>query len=428
MNAIELNVNDFKAIKKANITLDGITVLSGINGSGKSSLSKLLYFSFKYANDFSKLPSKAEHQILEIQSAINSFRYDPYIRSYFRKNSIKSFYQLNVYPGSASDDIKMRYLTILRHYKELYEADNADISNRNGIDRIRYISEDVLGKKLQDKSVPELMDLLAERLKTLYEDLDKWSQNRPYKDYKDRLEDLLRASIKEVTIKEYGVPFVGKGVTSVPLLHYIQNVVYIDTPMIVANDRSFNVEHWSDLERFLEMPKTRYYSRSIYKILKEEIIHGKSENNTDDFGDTIRYKRDDGQSFPLFDSATGVKSFSVLQMLLRNGSINKNSLIIIDEPEAHLHPQWIIEYARIVVKMHKLLGTKFFIASHSTDFISAIKAISERERVSNSLRYYLSEEVPGYKYDFAYRDLGLNIEPIFASFNKSYEKLDAYGK
>ena len=40
---VELSVENFKAVKKADIALNGITVVSGINGCGKSSLSQLLF-------------------------------------------------------------------------------------------------------------------------------------------------------------------------------------------------------------------------------------------------------------------------------------------------------------------------------------------------------------------------------------------------
>ena len=45
----------------------------------------------------------------------------------------------------------------------------------------------------------------------------------------------------------------------------------------------------------------------------------------------------DGKVFNLFDSATGIKAFSILQMLLNNGSIDKNTLLIhINEPKKDL--------------------------------------------------------------------------------------------
>ena len=45
-------VRDYHAIKEAVIKLDGITVLSGINGCGKSTLSRWLYYLINGAKEF----------------------------------------------------------------------------------------------------------------------------------------------------------------------------------------------------------------------------------------------------------------------------------------------------------------------------------------------------------------------------------------
>ena len=139
------------------------------------------------------------------------------------------------------------------------------------------------------------------------------------------------------------------------------------------------------------------------------------------------FRRNDGLEVDIIDSATGIKSFSILQTLLLNGTITKNTLLIIDEPEAHLHPQWIVEYARLVVLMYKKTGTKFFIASHSTDFVSAVKYIAEKEGISSSLAFYYAEEDKKQKYMYNYHSIGTDIEPIFESFNKSLDKISEYG-
>ena len=112
-------------------------------------------------------------------------------------------------------------------------------------------------------------------------------------------------------------------------------------------------------------------------------------------------------------------------MLLDNGFIDENCLLIIDEPEAHLHPQWIIEYARMIVLLRKNIKAKFFIASHSTDMVEALRSLSEAEGIESDLRYYLGEE-DDESGSYIFRDLGLDIEPIFASFNKSFYKLELY--
>ena len=112
-------------------------------------------------------------------------------------------------------------------------------------------------------------------------------------------------------------------------------------------------------------------------------------------------------------------------MLLDNGIIDENCLLIIDEPEAHLHPQWIVEYARMIVLLRKTIKAKFFIASHSTDMVEALRSLSDAEGIESDLRYYLGEE-EGESGSYIFRDLGLDIEPIFASFNKSFDRLEYY--
>lgn len=47
MSKLSLHVKDFRAIAEATIELDGITVISGINSAGKSTLSKFLYYVVK---------------------------------------------------------------------------------------------------------------------------------------------------------------------------------------------------------------------------------------------------------------------------------------------------------------------------------------------------------------------------------------------
>lgn len=44
MDKLRIKVSDFQSINKADILLNGITVLTGENSSGKSTLSKLLYY------------------------------------------------------------------------------------------------------------------------------------------------------------------------------------------------------------------------------------------------------------------------------------------------------------------------------------------------------------------------------------------------
>lgn len=126
----------------------------------------------------------------------------------------------------------------------------------------------------------------------------------------------------------------------------------------------------------------------------------------------------------MLNCATGLKSFSILQLLYQQNYLNDKTLLIIDEPEAHLHPQWIVEYAKLIVLLHKEFGVKFLISSHHPQMISSIKYIAEKEKVDEKVNFNLGEKAEEYTYNF--KNHHTDIEPIFASFNIAFDKMDEY--
>lgn len=432
MSPIQISIKDYKAVKSAEIDLNGITVISGINSSGKSSISRLLYYAFKYANNYESIANSSA--ILELRP-IDRLVHNSTME--FRRNEflgeMRHYYRLA--DESSSLEVKVNsYCVALELFKEfiIKNENTKDSVNESALSRFRSIIEGSILEKKSGKNttLSDLIDDVIRKAKGIKEKADNIATTRGYALYKRNLTGILEDEIKNVRISEYGVPFVGKDVTNVPVLNYIQQTVYIDTPMAVGMNKYMwypIIEYWRDLNELLETPVQKSYSHSINQYIKS-IIHGGSYyDNSLSFKGNMKYKRDDGLLIDLMDSATGIKSFSLLQTLLRNGVINENTLLIIDEPEAHLHPQWIVEYARIIVMMHKKLGTKFFIASHSTDFVSAIKYISEKQKISKSVTFYVAEEDKNKPFSYNYKSIGIDIEPIFESFNKSLDKISEYG-
>ncbi|MCI7035341.1 MAG: AAA family ATPase, partial [Bacteroidales bacterium] len=58
MSRYVYSLSDYRAIKKAEIALDGLTVLAGENGSGKSTLSETLYRLTKVLTEYEQLINK----------------------------------------------------------------------------------------------------------------------------------------------------------------------------------------------------------------------------------------------------------------------------------------------------------------------------------------------------------------------------------
>ena len=432
MNPIQISIKDYKAVKSAEIDLNGITVISGINGSGKSSISRLLYYAIKYANDFESIVDNSFiHELNPIDRLIQSSMMG--IRRGVATVDILNYYKIATESNDLNEKIES-YNSALKALKEyvIRHEHTTDQNTVNSLNRLRNIIEDsVLNKKNSaNTSICKLIDDVINKLSEIRKLAKNISSNRDYNLYKNNLIEILEDEIQNVRITEYGVPILGKDAVSVPILNYIQQVVYIDTPMIIGMNRYTgytHMEYWRDLNEVLERPARKSYSVKLNNEIKNIIKGGSFYDDEPSFKGNLKYNREDGLTIDLIDSATGIKSFSILQTLLRNGTISSNTLLVIDEPEAHLHPQWIVEYARIIVMMHQKIGTKFFIASHSTDFVSAIKYIAEKQQVDKSLSFYLAEEDKRKPYTYNYKSIGTDIEPIFESFNKSLDKISEYG-
>lgn len=87
----------------------------------------------------------------------------------------------------------------------------------------------------------------------------------------------------------------------------------------------------------------------------------------------------------------GLKIFTVLQQLIENYSLKKGDVLIVDEPEVNLHPNWQVVLAEILVRVYKELGIYILVNSHSPYFIRAIEVKAAEYDCALQGRYYYME-------------------------------------
>lgn len=262
------------------------------------------------------------------------------------------------------------------------------------------------------------------------------------KDIKDRPKDIFFKAVREqfslnddipqsIQLQEDGVDILED--THVSTLFNLRNALYIDTPMAIGTDHSDNLFWNAMLNIMLESPGNRDWSagEKKLKLRIKELLDGETIVEKDGMFNRkeLRFVSNDQKvNIPLKDTATGFKTFAYLQRLLENGLLCDKSILMIDEPEAHLHPQWIVEYARLLVLLNKELGLKIMIASHNPDMVTAIHDIAAKEGVLDGTNFYAARQDNTNTHQYIFKNLGHGIEEIFESFNIALDNICRYGR
>jgi len=90
------------------------------------------------------------------------------------------------------------------------------------------------------------------------------------------------------------------------------------------------------------------------------------------------------------NTASGVKAFGIIQLLLNAEILGERRPLIVDEPETHLHPAWQVKYAAVLVELVKY-GIPVLLTSHSPYLIQALKVFSENNGITPQTHFYLAE-------------------------------------
>lgn len=131
------------------------------------------------------------------------------------------------------------------------------------------------------------------------------------------------------------------------------------------------------------------FNAELVEIMQGSLRFGQSHEQLD-------YKDPDYiDNFKLKNLSTGAKAISLLQCILHYRVLRKKSVLILDEPEINLHPEWQTEYARIIVMMQKALELHIVITTHSPFFLKALENAVSEYGISEKCHYYYAQNAGG---------------------------------
>lgn len=389
---LNLEIKNFGLINEANIELNKINVIGGINSSGKSTASKLLYCLLK----------------------ANSTKRKEYLSHKIISNIIKLIKEIDPSNDNFSPDDD--YSDIIKNYDEYKQEyiDNKDftyeitsiISNiENFIDLMELdgieLSSAIAFYLFNHESLYDLID------KAYYLCGEEYGLKTSAKLFSNEFEALIRSS--QVEIGDNNILIKSEGDYNDEFFDYltkgsyndIGDVFYISPVSMfdIKKYQEFNSisrlmygyeEHVQDLLVDLEISSNDSLSNSVQKKIKLvqkqiiQIIQGdlnKSGSLNNEFYSAIST-----------NTSSGIKQIGILQILLNNNKLKPGTFLIIDEPEVNLHPEWQFKFAEILVLIAKELDVQIYLNSHSPLFIESIDAFTEYYDMEDDINYYLTEK------------------------------------
>lgn len=423
---MNLKIKDFGVIKNADIKVDGITVITGNNNTGKSTIGKVF---FSYFNSFHDMEIK-------IDNVLKKKRYADYME--YLTNVLLDIPELK--------DISRQFIRI-----SIRKLSNKFVWNKESVegDEIEKIIQEVGNRyNVQSQDIKIIQKLMVraseEKLFDKYNaDIDESEiEKEIVTRYFNLIFDGQINSLSEQKDANISINIQGKNLSLVFIDNQCQSIVgnltilhqafYLDDPFIAdeLNDRLRNLSLYDEnqllsIREHLLLNLSDLQENSLDKVadavifkdklgeidtLLNNVVEGEFIIDNDGLKlNQVKYMR----PIKVSNLSTGLKSFVIIKRLLELGNLRNKDVLILDEPEIHLHPEWQIIYAKLIVLLQQKFDLSIIVTTHSVEFLDAIDYYSKYYKINDKCNYYMSVE----------KDGGFEFQHVEGDLDKIYEKM-----
>lgn len=409
---MKLQLENLGAIQKADIALEGITIIAGENNVGKSTVGKALYAFFHDMSSWKQVYDDI------CSSNIERFLYR---RSTFLEDWCMKLSKAKRRRTSKADQLQKHYaheenfLVAIEDY-QVAEEKTAKAEARDRLEKMLgdycydyvflYAEDQIQG--LWRQSTREIEDWI-EKAVVGAESLELDELQLQTQRLVQSFQEVFNFQYRRIGTRETRIRFTDDDGRTVTFfvddkggeldqpIRLSNRVFFIESPKIydyLSNTRYGHVQ--KEYLRYLMSPNIFKKGNPIAKLTAQDydpvqtggqdILQDIERRLVSVMGGRAEFLQKVGLEFkdeqiaePIHpvNVSTGLKSMALLEYALRIGAIEEGDILILDEPEINLHPQWQLEYARTLVHLQKAFHLKIVITSHSPYFMRAIECFTD---------------------------------------------------
>lgn len=386
---MRLKIRNFAKILQADIEIDGITIIAGNNNIGKSTIGKILDAVFNATYNIDEKMKKARISSLAGRLCNDIENSKDKMQTY-RRHLPRRYYQ--EFAANLLDNEKERQEDICKEFeKKLFLADEDQETNfaqmvHERLEENEQISDQTFSKAIYTSYFSEVFH---EQINSIF--------------LPDRSAEI-ELSIKE---KKIGLTFEKNECIEEQREIIISNSsLYIDDPFVL-DEMNYNspfgiselpIHKKNILQKLMQREEKAVEEKAFSDLLiankLEEIMQIINRVAAGEITKKQKYvytlDEDSSKEIDVASLSTGLKAFVILKQLLLNGNLQDKDVIVLDEPEIHLHPEWQMLYAEIIVLLQKKYNFHIVVTTHSAHFLEALELYSKKYKTSARCNYYLA--------------------------------------
>ena len=432
---MKLIIDNIGNIKHAEIEIKGITTIAGYNGTGKSTISRSLFSIFSANYDlFNKISSdrtKSINQILSKYLSDIEVDWETYPeRRQFRRIAPRQVVRELI--KTISDNLLLiideSYGKLHRNILKQSITESIDEFNNSNV---RYSVSSVETIDLDDIS-KSIEEVLSQSDKSIFNQILTKHLNDEFHNQINNIYDPVTGIISlQIKEEQINVEVNQNVASSDKLVNFRTDVVYIDDAAAIV-DNIYLDSFWFKINSKLnhnahlieQMEDESYDTYTLRARTTDrlnlvfgninDILRTESVNSSED--------EEDEKKLNIVNYSSGMKTFYLIKSLLEKGVIRENGTLILDEPEVHLHPEWQLKFAEIIVLLQKEFGLHILINTHSPYLLNAIEVYSKIHKLMSNTKYYLAKvdesNIP------IIEDIQYETNKIYDLLTVPFEKLD----